>query len=269
MLPALLEPEILHALAPDQRAQVLVVDLSHPDRFLHQHVPGAVYVHPNETQAKPPFPGLIPDDAALTQIMQRIGLTPERHVVVYDDEGGGWAGRFIWLLEEIGHNRWSYLNGGIHAWLGKSFDVARGHSHVDATTVQVSATHHHTIDCEQLRNALEAGPVQILDARSPAEYRGERQTAARSGHIPGAVNYEWTRVMDPARQLRLRALDQIEQELSGLGLHKDRPLITHCQSHHRSGLTWLVAKLLGYQDVKAYAGSWSEWGNRSDTPIEH
>lgn len=90
----------------------------------------------------------------------------------------------------------------------------------------------------------------------------------RAGHIPGAINYEWTQAMDPGRHYRLKPLNKLKSELAALGITADKKIITHCQSHHRSGLTYLVAKLLGFSDVKAYPGSWCEWGNRDDTPIE-
>ena len=90
--------------------------------------------------------------------------------------------------------------------------------------------------------------------------------AAKSGHIPGAVNFEWTAGMDKARQLRIRT--DMPQILEDLGITRDKEIITHCQTHHRSGFTYLVAKSLGYPRVKGYAGSWGEWGNHPDTPVE-
>ena len=102
--------------------------------------------------------------------------------------------------------------------------------------------------------------------RGADEYRGEKVLTARGGHIPGAINFEWTAGMDPERQLRIR--EDLAAELEGLGITRDKEIITHCQTHHRSGFTYLAAKALGYPRVKAYAGSWGEWGNHPDTPIE-
>lgn len=107
----------------------------------------------------------------------------------------------------------------------------------------------------------------IWDARSAAEYDGEKLLAAKGGHIPDAVNFEWTAGMDSEHGLRIRS--DIADCLEKLGITKDKEVITHCQSHHRSGFTYLVAKALGYPRVKAYAGSWSEWGNHPNTVVEN
>ncbi len=106
----------------------------------------------------------------------------------------------------------------------------------------------------------------LWDARSVEEYKGSRLLAMRGGHIPHAVHYEWTNVTNKDNSLKLRPLAVIQQELAALGIDNSKTVITYCQTHHRSGLSYLVGKLLGF-NIKAYAGSWSEWGNRQDTPV--
>ena len=83
---------------------------------------------------------------------------------------------------------------------------------------------------------------------------------------PGAINCEWTSMMDPANGLRIR--EDAQAQLKQMGLDQNTSIITHCQSHHRSGFTYILGKLLGF-DIKAYDGSWSEWGNHPTTPVEH
>ncbi len=136
------------------------------------------------------------------------------------------------------------------------------------STISASANHSHTISLEELVESLGDNHTGLWDARSPAEYRGEQCNAARAGHIPGAVNYEWTRAMDANEYMRLKSLDTLTAELAAIGLTTNKRLVAYCQSHHRSGLAYLIAKILGFQNVKAFAGSWGEWGNREDTPIE-
>ncbi|MEJ2670345.1 MAG: rhodanese-like domain-containing protein, partial [Gammaproteobacteria bacterium] len=107
----------------------------------------------------------------------------------------------------------------------------------------------------------------IWDARSADEYAGIRHTAQRNGHIPGAKHYEWTRAMDRDQHLRLRPLDTIQAELAALGITPDKTIVTHCHSNHRSGFTRVLGKILNFNAMLAYPGSWSEWGNAAETPI--
>ena len=79
---------------------------------------------------------------------------------------------------------------------------------------------------------------------------------------------EWTDAMDPNRNLRMRPAEELKGKLHRLGLEVDREVVVHCQSHHRSAYSWVMLKVLDYPRVRAYPGSWSEWGNREDTPVE-
>lgn len=265
----LIEANELHALlANDTPENLIIVDLGKEERFLSAHIPGAVLVQPAMTQAGPPTPGLAPSDEQLSQLMQRISLRTESLVIVYDDEGGGWAGRFIWLLDEIGHANYRYLNGGIHAWAAAGHEVEQGPSQLANSDIQVSASGKHSLSLEQLKEALNNQSLQVWDARSPMEHSGETVYAARGGKIPGALNYEWTRAMDQQNDLRLKPVEVLLKELAAVGIDPKKPTVTHCQSHHRSGLTYLIGKLLKFDNIKAYPGSWGEWGNQADTPIE-
>ena len=261
----LLTPEAFEALPPEQ---TLLVDVGAAERYAQAHIPGAVLVTPGElVDGRPPASGRLPELARLNALFSRLGLRPDLKVVAYDDEGGGWAGRLLWTLEVVGHQNWAYLDGGIHAWQASGRPLESKSNEASPATVSVEIHPDPIADAEAIMEGLSNRHEDLLvwDARSAAEYRGERQASARSGHIPGAVNLDWLELMDRERELRLRT--DLAEFLAARGITPDKQIVTHCQTHHRSGLTWLAARLLGFPKLKAYPGSWSEWGNRSDTPI--
>jgi len=269
LLPLIVEPEQLAAHLGDDRLLIIDVPLR-AESHLDGHVPGAVFLDFRRLmRGSGDVPNEVPGPEALSQLFSSLGLTRDTHVVAYDDEGGGWAGRLLWTLELIGHNRYSYLNGGIHAWRQAGQAVSREVNEPTPSNYEAKILRPEiAINRLELQERLGSKDFAVWDARSPEEYRGEKGNNRHLGRIPGAVNLEWTQAMDPERGLRIRDYAELITELEALGLTPDMEVVTHCQSHHRSGFTWLVGKALGFDNIRAYPGSWGEWGNRDDTPIE-
>lgn len=265
-LPLIIEPadlaERLHA------PELILVDLSAAARYQQGHIPGAHHVESSRTQfGQPPAPGLLPTRENLQSLLGELGHDEHKVYVTYDDEGGPWAGRFIWLLDSIGHTRYHFLNGGLRAWENEGRALTQESPAVVAPTQpELTIQPSPTATADYLESRLKADDLALWDARSAEEYRGEKALAARGGHIPGAINLNWTDALDDSNGLRIRR--DIGKTLNDLGITADREIITHCQTHRRSGLTYVILKALGYPRVKAYAGSWSEWGNDPKRPFD-
>lgn len=266
-LPLLLEPADLATRlgASDLR----IVDLNPSHIYARAHVPGAVSLEYGRIiTPRPPAAALLPSAEQLADVLGSIGLTPAHHVVAYDDEGNGRAGRFLWTLHAVGHTRTSLLNGGLRGWLSDNRPTENTVPAITRSTYPVRISADVVADKEYILTHLKNPAVVLLDTRSPEEYTGEMVRAQRGGHIPGAVNFNWTDAMDQTRQLRLKDLKELRNALEAKGITPEKEIITYCQTHHRSAHTYMVLKVLGYPRVKAYPGSWSEWGNLPDTPIE-
>lgn len=215
----------------------------------------------------PPAPGRLPDLARLEALFGRLGFNRDQHYILYDDEGGGWAGRFAWTLDVLGHSNWSYLDGGIHAWSEVGGPLESGPCRYPTATTPVLTIDSGPIaEVEDVLAAIEDPDQIIWDVRSREEYLGLRSGSARAGHIPGAKHLDWLMLKDPDRATRL--VDNLPALLAEHEVDPARRVITHCQSHHRSGLSYMVGRLLGFSSIRAYHGAWGEWGNRDDLPVE-
>ena len=267
--PLLLEPEQLQSSLADPA--ILIVDLSDPGRYAAGHIPGAVHLDYSKLiLGIPPAPGLLPDAAQLGVVLSRIGLTPDRHVIAYDAEGNGRACRLLWTLAALGHLRLSLLNGGIHAWEAAGGPLEAGSRLPTASAYQAQFVDPPVAvaDRAYILKRLGQPDLALVDTRTPAEYAGLDVRAARGGHIPGAVNFNWTDAMDPHRQLRLQPAPVLRLLLDRRGVTLDKEVIVYCQTHHRSAHTYWVLRSLGYARVRGYPGAWSEWGNDPGLPVE-
>lgn len=248
-----------------------ILDLSKADTHRQYHVPGAVHLEYGRiVRSRKPVMGLLPEPDRLAALLGRLGIDPDTEVVAYDDEGGGKAGRLLWTLEVLGHRRRRLLEGGLHAWAREGHPGETGMAAAPEPgppyPVQPDATP--VADRRYILDHLGDPGTVLLDARSDDEYHGRRAFAARAGHIPGAVHFEWTTALDPDRNLRLRPEDWIRERLAALGVTPEREVIVYCQTHHRSSFSYVMLRALGFERVRGYPGSWSDWGNDPELPVE-
>lgn len=248
-----------------------IVDLSRSSVYEQLHIPHAIHLKPQllvrqEEQAS----GLLPDEAGLNRLVEYLNISPDHHVVVYDDEGGAWAGRLIWNLHCLGFKNVSLLNGGIHAWLGAGYPTSSELENIAKveSLVKVNLEHldQYRIEYLELLEKVNQQSIQLWDCRTDDEYTGQRLAARRGGHIPNAIHFEWSSAINRQNHLKLHPLERTQQRLEQLGFQLDQAVVVYCQSHHRSGLAYIVGRLLGW-NIQAYDGAWSEWGNRLDSPI--
>ena len=262
-----IEPDELESHLDDPA--VVIVDLCKAKQYRKAHIPGAHFVnYPDIIHIEKPMMGLLPSDEQFSRLVSSLGITTDSHVVAYDEEGGGCASRFIWTLHVFGHSKASLLNGGLFSWANEGHRLTKEIPEKTASNYKLVNTGNYTADSSYILQHLDDEHVALLDARSMPEYSGKKKFANKGGHIPGAKHYDWTDAMDRAHNLRLFPAESIQHKLDQLGITKDKEVIVYCQSHHRSAFSYVMLRALGYEDVKGYPGSWSDWGNRDDTPVE-
>ena len=249
--------------------KIRIVDMSRSSVYAQLHIPHAIHLKPNLlVRQEENALGLLPEEDGLKALIEYLNISPDHHVVAYDDEGGAWAGRLIWNLHCLGFYNTSLLNGGIHAWLGAGLPTSADVESFEkiSNLVQVNLDETYRIQYDELLEKVNNKEIQVWDCRTEDEYTGIRLAARRGGHIPGAIHFEWSTALNRENHLKLHPLQNTQQRLEQLGFNLNEPVVVYCQSHHRSGLAYILGRLLGWE-IQAYDGAWSEWGNRLASPI--
>jgi len=266
--------DALHDMLGQQNLQI--VDVRLPEQCPDGHIPGAVQLDYNKlVRRSGTTEGLLPSPGDLSSLFGSIGLEPDQFVVAYDDGAGVDAARLLWTLEVAGHKNHALLNGGFAAWDDAEYEVSESPWLPRNTCYPVSNFNNSVVQLEDVLESIGRQDVCIVDTRGAAEFSGEDirtkkgpRCPLRVGHIPGAIHFDWASAVDMTEEGALRDPYTLQIELQSLGITKDKEIIVYCQSNRRSSHTFLVLKWLGYPNVRAYTGSWSEWGNDANTPVE-
>ncbi len=251
-----------------QDPKLVLMDMRPPEAFANGHIPGArsfdifgISLIDTRPEALDAFLWMI------EHLIQAKGVNSDSTVVVYDDIAGMRSARLFWFLEFFGHDDVHMLNGGFNAWQAAGLPVTQEAAVPKGGNFKMKPRSERIATAEDVRARLNNPSAVIVDTRNDAEYTGQLVRSRRGGAIPGAVHLEWTNNLN--EKGFFKSADELTKMYAEKNIGPEKEVIPHCQGAYRSAHTYLALRLLGYPKVRNYLGSWGEWGNRLDLPIEH
>jgi len=236
--------------------------------FVQAHIPGAVFFDLDAVSDRDsPLPHMMPSPQSFAVSVGALGIGSDDRIVVYDTTGLFSAARVWWMLKTMGAKQVQVLDGGLPHWLAQGRPVQTGESQAVATNFETANSGEAVASLDDVRDALAQG-VQVVDARGAARFNGqtaEPRPGVRSGHMPGALNLPYGRLLNEDGTMKRGAA--LEQAFAEAGVDIDRPIVTTCGSGVTAAILSLGLAELG-RASRLYDGSWSEWGVRQDTPVE-
>jgi thiosulfate/3-mercaptopyruvate sulfurtransferase len=269
----LVEPDWLEQHLDDEGIRIVEVD-ENPALYAEAHIPGAIgfdWQKDLQDQVKRDFLG----PQGFGELFGKHGISNDHLIVLYGDRNNWFAAYTYWYLKYYGHDNVKLLNGPRERWIAEGRPTSTDAPSYEATTVDAQAGNDAIrAKRDEVLSALDDGR-KLVDVRSPQEYSGEliamvgyeQEGAQRGGHIPGAASIPWAQAV--REDGTFKSADELRELYGGKGVLSGDPIIAYCRIGERSAHTWFVLhELLGEEDVRNYDGSWTEWGNLVNVPIE-
>ncbi len=239
------------------------------------HIPGAVKLD-WLVDVQDPLRRDFVDKAGFESLLSTWGISNDTTVVFYGDRNNWYAAYSFWLFRYYGHTKALIMNGGRAKWIAEGRPLTR---EVPSLTPTSYTAQEPDESIRAFRDDVQAtigsSATSLVDVRSPAEYSGEKlhmegyeqEGAQRAGHVPGAKSIPWATAANADGTFK--SADELKAIYEGKGVTSDKPTIAYCRIGERSAHTWFVlTQLLGYENVRNYDGSWTEWGSLVRAPIE-
>jgi thiosulfate/3-mercaptopyruvate sulfurtransferase len=258
----------------DEGIVVAEVD-ENPDLYDEGHIPAAVKLHWRE-DLQDPIERDVVDRETFERLLGERGINNDTAVILYGDKNNWFAAYAYWYLKVYGHSDVRILDGGRQKWIDEGRELATDVPSPEPKTYSAQERDESIRAYrDQVHEWLGEASRALVDVRSPGEYAGdliappgyEQEGAQRGGHIPTAASIPWaSAVRDDGT---FKSADELKELYGGKGITPEKEVTAYCRIGERSAHTWFVLReLLGYERVRNYDGSWTEWGNLVDVPIE-
>ncbi len=246
-------------------AGIRIVDLRSREDYDKGHIKNAVHLNFKDITGDETARRKLPPENT-PEILGNIGIDKNTLVIAYDDDSSHYSARLFWILEYFGHRRAAVLNGGYKKWLIEDRGLTDLVPDIKRKIFEPRPEPEKIATAEYILENISNPGVVLLDVRSGEEYAGDKIRAKRGGHIPGAVNIEWKKSMNDDQTVKSQEV--LNEMFIKKGVAKDKEIITYCQLAVRASHTYFTLRMLGYPRVRVYNGSWGEWGNDENLPVE-